>query len=65
MLTGIGFRAVITAWVTASLNETSRRRLIESEGELARRLEEVSARLVGIEASLARPTPSEFCDGVS
>lgn len=46
------------------LIETSRRRFIESEGESARR-EEVSAWLVRIEASLARPTPSECSDGVS
>ena len=37
MLTGIGFLAVITASVTASLIESSRRRFaVESEGELAR-----------------------------
>ena len=36
MLTGIGFLAVITASVTASLIEISRRRFAESEGELAR-----------------------------
>jgi voltage-gated potassium channel len=65
MLTGIGFLAVITASVTASLIETSRRRFIESEGELARRMEEVSARLMRIEASLARSMPSEPSDGVS
>ena len=65
MLTGIGFLAVITASVTASLIETSRRRFVESEGELARRLEEVSARLVRIEASLARPTQSGSSDGIS
>jgi hypothetical protein len=46
------------------LIETSQRRFIESEGESARR-EEVSARLVSIEASLARPTPSQCSDGVS
>ena len=59
MLTGIGFLAVITASVTASLIEISRRRFAESEGELARQLQEVGARLVTIEALLAQPTPSE------
>ena len=65
MLTGIGFLAVITASVTASLIESSRRRFAETEGDLARRLEEVTQLLVRIEASLARPTPSEPPDGVS
>ena len=65
MLTGIGFLAVITASVTASLIESSRRRFAESEGELARQLQVVSERLVTIEALLARATPSESCDGVS
>jgi voltage-gated potassium channel len=59
MLTGIGFLAVITASVTASLIESSRRRFVESEGDVARRMEEVSQRLVTIEASLARRTPPE------
>src|SRR5207302_5267386 len=39
MLTGIGFLAVITASVTASLIESSRRRFVESEGDVARRME--------------------------
>jgi voltage-gated potassium channel len=55
MLSGIGFLAVITASVTASLIESSRRRFAQSEVDLARRLEEVSERLVRIEASLDRP----------
>jgi voltage-gated potassium channel len=65
MLTGIGFLAVITASVTASLVEGSRRRFVETEGDLARRLEEVTQRLVRIEASIVRPTPSEPSDGIS
>jgi voltage-gated potassium channel Kch len=65
MLTGIGFLAVITASVTASLIDNSRRRFAESERELARRSEEVTERLIRIEASLARPTPSESSDGLS
>lgn len=63
MLTGIGFLAVITASVTASLIETSRRRFVDSEGELTRRLEEVSDRLVRIEAALGPPAPSRPSDG--
>jgi voltage-gated potassium channel len=63
MLTGIGFLAVITASVTASLIETSRRRFVESEGELTKRLEEVSERLVRIEAALDAPAPSRSSDG--
>jgi hypothetical protein len=68
MLTGMGFLAVVTASVTASLIETSRRRFAESEGEPARparRLEALSERLVRIEASLARSTRSESSDGLS
>jgi hypothetical protein len=37
------------------LIESSRRRFAQSEVDLARRLEEVSERLVRIEASLDRP----------
>jgi voltage-gated potassium channel len=65
MLTGIGFLAVITASVTATLIESSRRRFADSEGELARRLEEVTERLVRIEAAVARPRPTESSDGLS
>jgi voltage-gated potassium channel len=65
MLTGIGFLAVITASVTASLIESSRRRFAESERDLTRQLHEVSERLVRIEASLDRPTPSGPPHGVS
>jgi voltage-gated potassium channel len=65
MLTGIGFLAVITASVTASLIESSRRRFAESEGDLTRRLEEVTERLVRIEAALARRTRPESSDGPS
>jgi voltage-gated potassium channel Kch len=65
MLTGIGFLAVITASVTASLIEASRRRFAESEGDVGRQLAEVSERLGRIEASLARHTPPEAPDGVN
>jgi voltage-gated potassium channel len=65
MLTGIGFLAVITASVTASLIESSRRRFADPEGELARQMQEVSERLVRIEASFGRPKPSESSDGLT
>jgi voltage-gated potassium channel Kch len=65
MLSGIGFLAVITASVTASLIESSRRRFVESEQDLARRLAELTERLARIEASLARVPRSGASDGVS
>ena len=53
MLAGIGFLAVITASVTASLVESSRRRFdARSEADVTRRLEAVNARLARIEAAL-------------
>ncbi len=56
MLTGIGFLAVITASVTASLVESSRRRYTaKSDIDLAKRLEELSERLARIEAALDQP----------
>ena len=46
MLAGIGFLAVITASVTASLVESSRRRFAaQSEVDVNRQLEEISERL--------------------
>ena len=57
MLTGLGFLAVITASVTASLIESSRRRFAESERDLARRLDEVRELLVRIEAGLDQQQP--------
>ena len=58
MLTGIGFLAVITASVTASLVESSRRRFAaQSEVDETRRLEEVNERLARIEAALDQPAP--------
>jgi voltage-gated potassium channel len=59
MLTGIGFIAVITASVTASLVENSRRRYAaQDEVVLADRLDEIGERLARIEASLDRPGPT-------
>jgi voltage-gated potassium channel Kch len=55
MLTGIGFLAVITASVTATMIESNRRRYTaQSEEDLARRLQEISERLAAIEDALAR-----------
>ena len=59
MLAGIGFLAVITAAVTASLIESSRRRVAVTEAELARRLQEVTDRLGRIEAAIGRQGRSE------
>jgi len=66
MLAGIGFLAVITASVTASLVESSRRRFAaKSEVDVTRRLEEVSERLARIEAALDQPMPRRSTDDVS
>jgi len=63
MLAGIGFLAVITASVTASLVESGRRRFAaKSEVDVTRRLEEVSERLGRIEAALAQPVPPRSPD---
>lgn len=64
MLAGIGFLAVITASVTASLVESSRRRFVAQEDEdLTRRLGELNDRLGRIEAALDHPTPRGSSDG--
>jgi voltage-gated potassium channel len=65
MLAGIGFLAVITASVTASLIESSRRRYAESEVDVAQQLGEVSQRLARIEAALDQPSPPTLSDGAS
>jgi voltage-gated potassium channel len=53
MLSGIGFLAVITASVTASLVESSRRRYAtQSDLDEARRLEDLNERLARIEAAV-------------
>ena len=58
MLAGIGFLAVITASVTASLVESSRRLFVaQSEADVTRHLEEVNARLARIEAALDERAP--------
>jgi voltage-gated potassium channel len=59
MLAGIGFLAVITASVTASLVESSRRRFaVESGADVMRRLDEISDRLARIEATHSAPPSS-------
>ena len=58
MLSGIGFLAVITASVTASLIESSRRRFAAQSGaDTTRQLDDVRERLARIEAALAEPPP--------
>jgi voltage-gated potassium channel len=66
MLAGIGFIAVITASVTATLIETSRRRFAgQSEADISRRLGEVTQRLAGIEAQLRQLRPQRPPDGLN
>ena len=63
MLTGIGFLAVVTASVTASLVESSRRRFAaQSESDDARRLDGIDRRLARIEAALNQPSPERSPD---
>ena len=53
MLTGLGFLAVVTAAVTATLVESSRRRFsAESEEDATRQFTELNDRLARIEAAL-------------
>jgi voltage-gated potassium channel len=55
MLTGIGFIAVMTAAVTASLIEEARRRREESDAsDASAQLDRIEARLAAIEAALAQ-----------
>jgi voltage-gated potassium channel Kch len=66
MLAGIGFLAVITASVTASMIESSRRRYTaQSDADATRHLAEVSERLARIEAALAAPAPERGPDGLN
>ena len=58
MLSGIGFLAVITASVTASLIESSRRRFAAgAEKENERELDQITQRLARIEAALTQQVP--------
>jgi voltage-gated potassium channel len=63
VLVGIAFIALITAAVTASLIEGSRRRFAQSEVDLTRALRQVSERLARIEAAVERPAPPRAPDG--
>jgi voltage-gated potassium channel Kch len=64
MLSGIGFLAVITASVTASLVESSRRRFTaQSEADDTRQFDEISERLARIEAALEQQAPGRSPDG--
>ena len=63
MLSGIGFLAVITAAVTASLVESSRRRFTaQSEADDARQFDEITERLARIEAALEQQAPGRSPD---
>jgi voltage-gated potassium channel len=65
MLTAIGFLAVITASVTASLVESGRRRFAASSDlDMKERLDEVNARLARIEAALSPARPGDGSDDV-
>jgi voltage-gated potassium channel len=66
MLAGIGFLAVITASVTATLVESSRRRFAASaEVDVAQRLVEVNERLSRIETALRDAGSGDSRHGVS
>jgi voltage-gated potassium channel len=66
MLAGIGFLAVITASVTATLVESSRRRFAASaEADVAQRLMEVNERLSRIETALRDAGSGDSPHGVS
>ena len=66
MFTAIGFLAVITASVTASLVESARRRVAaSSQADVDQRLSEVNARLARIEAALTPARSGGSSDGIS
>ena len=66
MLSGIGFLAVITASVTASLVESSRRRFAaQSEAGETRQFDEINHRLARIEAALEQRAPGRSPDAAS
>ena len=66
MLAGIGFLAVVTASVTATLVESSRRRFIaQAEADDTRQFTEIADRLARIEAALAQQAPGRSPDGAS
>ena len=66
MLTGIGFLAVVTASVTASLVEGSRRRFAaQAEKDDTRQFDEITHRLARIEAALEQQAPGRSPDEAS
>jgi voltage-gated potassium channel len=66
MLTAIGFLAVITASVTASLVESARRRFAASaEADMNQRLNEMNARLARIEAAVTPARSGGSADDLS
>ena len=66
MLSGIGFLAVITAAVTATLVESSRRRFAaQADVDEARQLGRIDQRLARIEATLAERTSGGSPGGAS
>jgi voltage-gated potassium channel len=58
MLTGIGFIAVMTAAVTASLIEQARRRQSASDHDSSLQLDRIETRLGAIESALGEDKPS-------
>jgi voltage-gated potassium channel len=66
MLSGIGFLAVITASVTASLVESSRRRFAaQSESDATQQFDEIGQRLARIEHALDQQAPGRSPDAAS
>ena len=64
MLSGIGFLAVVTAAVTATLVESSRRRFAaQSEADDTRQFDEITERLARIETALAQRGSGRPADG--
>src|SRR4051794_16058369 len=66
MLSGLGFLAVITASVTATLVESSRRRFAaQSERDAERQLAEITERLARIETALGQQRSERSRDGAA
>jgi voltage-gated potassium channel len=66
MLSGLGFLAVITASVTATLVESSRRRFAaQSERDAERQLAEITERLARIETAFAQQRSERSRDGAA
>jgi voltage-gated potassium channel len=66
MLSGLGFLAVITASVTATLVESSRRRFAaQSERDAERQLAEITERLARIETALGQQRSESSRDGAA